>query len=517
LTDLGNAERMRDYFGGEIRYVPERGCWLVWDGSRWSLDSLERVKEIAKRTVRTIYEKESKVARSDADRTDIAKHAIRSETDARQRAMLALASTTLPELKVAVDELDAHPALLNCPNGTVELTTGALRSHDREQLITKVCAVDYDPDARCPRWRAFLEEIFAGDRELIAFMQRAAGYSATGSAAEEVFFLLVGAGKNGKSTFQSVVTNILGDYASHTGFDTFLAARFGRGSATFDIARLAGARWIGAGEPAPGSRWDEARLKRFTGGEPVNAAFKYENEFEYTPVGKLWFLANDPPAARDTGEAMRRRLLLVPFAVTIAAEKRVLDFAGSLRDEYAGILAWIVQGAAQWYREGLMPPPCVRRASDEYLEDADTIGRFLSDCCRTAVGDRTLRAGATAIHTRYQAWCADEGVKPISRVALGRDLGRRGFGHVKAHGVTTYLGIDLASTCTLESAQNENGGVNNGLSTKTPIRALMGVLVKTPTITPPLPRSVPIVPESAAEQLAIDEYELAHRTGARDD
>ncbi|MBK5186970.1 MAG: hypothetical protein JJD97_01930 [Gemmatimonadaceae bacterium] len=226
-------------------------------------------------------------------------------------------------------------------------------------------------------------------------------------------------------------------------FDTFLASKFGHGSSSYDLAGLAGARWIGAGEPAKGARWDEARLKAFTGEDRIRAAFKYRDEFEYSPVGKLWFLANDPPTTRDTGESMRRRLLLIPFTARIPDEKKNPHLTEELLAEAPGILAWAVAGASHALKHGLKPPASVRLASEQYLADADVIGRFLSECCQTQTDDLTLRVSAAALYQRYQRWCTEDGANEVTKNALGRDLGRRGFGSVRAAVGRMYTGIAL--------------------------------------------------------------------------
>jgi putative DNA primase/helicase len=197
LTDLGNSERFVAQHGQNIRYCYLWGKWLVWNGARWERDDAGRVYRLAKKTVRSMY-REASDAEDEERRKSLAKHASRSEGADKIKAMLELAKSAVP---VAPDELDSDPWLLNASNGTVDLRTGALREHRREDLITKLAPVEYDPNATAPTWEAFLERVLPGE-ELRTFVQRAAGYSATGDTSEQIMLINHGAGNNGKSTFQ---------------------------------------------------------------------------------------------------------------------------------------------------------------------------------------------------------------------------------------------------------------------------------------------------------------------------
>ena len=233
--------------------------WLIWNGSRWQRDLTGEVLRRAKATVRHIYAEAYQTA--DSDRRDaLLAHAARSEAAPRLKAMVELAEFHLPVLPAAFDQ---QPWLLNVRNGTVDLRTGTLREHRREDLLTKLAPVVYDPDATCPRCVAFLTHIMGDNMELVAFLQRAAGYALTGDTREEVIFILYGTGANGKSTFLEVLRALLGDYARQADFTTLLVQR--SDGVRNDVARLAGARFVTAVEAASGRRLDEALVKQLTG------------------------------------------------------------------------------------------------------------------------------------------------------------------------------------------------------------------------------------------------------------
>jgi putative DNA primase/helicase len=285
-----------------------------------------------------------------------------------------------PALQVSPERFDGHLYLLNVANGTLDLESGQLREHRREDLMTKLIPYPYNPDATCPDWEQFLDVVFAGDRDLIRYVQKAIGYTLTGSIGEQCFFLLYGQGKNGKSTLLDTVRTLLGDYGVTAPPSTFLQKE--SGAASNDIARLVGERMITAVEPTQGAKLNESVLKQLTGDGKTSARFLYGEYFEFTPTGKIWIGANDKPRVRGTDLGIWRRVHLIPFEVQIPPERRIKDFHRKLlAQEGAGILTWAVEGCRKWLTEGLEPPSAVTDATKEYRADNDPIGRFLDDCC----------------------------------------------------------------------------------------------------------------------------------------
>jgi putative DNA primase/helicase len=280
-TDLGNAERLVRLFGDRIRFVPQWG-WLVWDGERWARDNgNQRITELAEETVRQIY-REAAEAQDPEERAKLAKWAIASESRQRITAMIDLAA---PMCLASPEEFDADDWLLNLENGVLNLRTLEFLPHDPNLKLTKLAPVTYDPNADCPKWKAFLQRIFNNNERLIRFVQRAVGYSLTGSTREQCLFFLHGTGANGKSTFLEVIRALLGDYAVTTDFSTFVADR--KSSVRNDIARLHSARLVTAIEVGEGKRFAEELIKTLTGGDTVAARFLYREFFEFKPRFKV--------------------------------------------------------------------------------------------------------------------------------------------------------------------------------------------------------------------------------------
>src|SRR5215207_8147129 len=254
LTDLGNAERLVARHGENVRYCYQWRRFLSWTGARWERDETGQVHRLAKETVRSIY-RESSAEEDEERRKALAKHARASESETRIRAMVELAKSEIP---ASPDQFDADPWLLNTSNGTIDLRTGEMREHRREDLITKIAPVEYHADAAAPTWEAFLERVLPGEK-LRQFVQRAVGYSATGNTSEQCIFIHHGPGANGKSTFQETVSAALGDDAMRTPTETLLVKR--TGGVPNDVARLKGARFVTASETEEGRRLAESLVK----------------------------------------------------------------------------------------------------------------------------------------------------------------------------------------------------------------------------------------------------------------
>lgn len=435
-TELANARRLVAAHGEDLRYVHRWASWMVWDGRRFRRDTSGEVERRAKDTVRAIYA-EASGASDPGERKDLSRWAVQSEARTQIANMVALARSE-PGIPAEPDQLDADPWLLNCRNGTLDLRTGELREHRREDLITKLVDVDYDLAAACPTWLALLERILPSER-LRLFLQRALGYSLTGDTREQVLFMCIGAGANGKTTTLEGCSRVLGDYGRRTDFGTFLAQDQER--VRNDLAALAGARFVSAVEVDQGRRLSEVVVKELTGGDTVSARFLYGEFFEFTPQFKLWLAANHKPEVRGNDHAIWRRIRLIPFTVTIPEGEQDRGLPEKLRAELPGMLAWAVQGCLDWQSIGLCEPEEVLDATLAYRDEMDLLGGFIADRCVVSVGNREA---AAALYDAYVAWAQDSGEQPVTKRTFGRLLRDRGFADARAHGGTRlWVGIRL--------------------------------------------------------------------------
>lgn len=450
-TDMANAERLMAAHGADLRFVWIWQKWLVWTGKYWSPDSAE-VWQHAKAVARSIYTEAEKEEDQEQKR-ELLKWAKSSESTAKQEAFVKSASR-FREAQVSVQQLDTDPYKLNCDNGTVDLRTGEMSPHSREDYLTKACPVAYDPAATCPTWERFLGRIFADNTGLIEFIQRAAGYSLTGAVVERCLFILHGQGRNGKSTFLETLAGILGvgGYAMRTPTDTLVARN--PNAIPNDLARLKGVRFAWASETNEGERLSESSIKDMTGAETITARFMRAEWFDFRPEFKLWLGTNHKPAIRGTDEAIWDRIRLIPFSVRIPDEEIDRDLPTKLAEESSGILAWAVRGCLAWQRDGLTTPPEVRDATESYRRDLDTLGEYLADHCVVAKNASVLWS---VLWVDYCQWCEDSGQKPWSQKRLSLKLQERGFARSKSKEGRTRDKV-LVSGLFIKSMPNINFG-----------------------------------------------------------
>ncbi|MGH1508326.1 phage/plasmid primase, P4 family [Ralstonia solanacearum] len=373
------------------RYVAAWGRWLVWDGHRWRTEDTLAATDLIRNVCRN--------AAVNADNPKLAAKLATSGTvggvERLARADRRHAATT--------GEWDADPWLLNTPGGVVDLRTGRQRAHDRADRMTKITTAT--PGGDCPTWRQFLAEVTGGDAELQAYLQRMAGYALTGSTQEHALFFLYGTGANGKSVFVNTLATILGDYAVNAAMDTFMETRADRHPT--DMAGLRGARFVAAIETEQGRRWAESKVKNLTGGDKISARFMRQDFFEFFPQFKLFVAGNHKPAIRNIDEAMKRRLHLIPFTITVPPERRDKHLQQKLLAERDGILAWAIQGCLDWQRLGrLQPPQQVLDATEEYFEAEDALGRWLDERCVREANAKTLTA---ELFNDWKQWADSSG------------------------------------------------------------------------------------------------------------
>jgi len=329
------------------------------------------------------------------------------------------------------------PWLLGTPGGTVDLRDGELREASPDDYITKITAVTPDRDCPIPRWDRFLRRITGGDVELQRFLQRVCGYALTGDTSEDALFFLYGTGANGKGVFMRTVISILGDYARTTPMETFTVAHGDRHPV--DLAALRGARLVTATESQEGRRWDEAKIKLLTGGDKISALFMRQNFFEYTPQFKLMISGNHKPKIRSVDEAIRRRMNLIPFTVTIPEAERDQKLSAKLEEEWPGILAWMIDGCLQRQRDGLKPPAIVVEATEEYLTGEDVLLTWIDECCDTG---SDMTASATAAWVSFKTWAAKAGEYVGSQRRFAQKLEEKGFPRYKGtHGRRGFRGL----------------------------------------------------------------------------
>lgn len=443
-TDLGNAERLAQRHGIDLRWCEDWGSWLTWTGKHWERDKMGEVSRRAFDAAREIA-REAAECDHDARRKALLKHALVSEGAGRLDAMVRL-TRAQPGIPVMTEALDTRHWELPCANGTLDLRTGTLRPSQREDLATRSLGLAWDPTAECPRWLQFLEEV-QPDPEVRAFLQRWAGYAATGVIREHAFTIHYGTGRNGKSVFMDTLLHVLGAFARQVPTE-LLVQKQGQAHPAERMV-LRGLRLASASETEQGAKLAVALIKQLTGGEAISARGMGENFQEFSATHKLALQTNSKPRITENTAAVWMRLCLIAWTVTIPAERQDPELKTKLEAEAPGILRWTVEGCLGWQRGGLRPPQAVLDATEEYRRESNPIGDFLDDrCTREPIpGKEVARVLAKPLYEAFKLWCEDNGRNVVSQKALGDTLTTLGYQRRPYGGVTSYVGLRLVDAC----------------------------------------------------------------------
>lgn len=414
--------------GGNWRYISSNGKWIRWDSARWKIDQVELIKDHIRLLLRHVSNFEAASLLSAGAR--------KSLCSSRTRASVYEITKTDPSISSISSDWNADDLSLATPDGIVDLRTGEMSSWRKEILVDRYTSVS--PGGECPRWKQFLAEVAGGDIELCDYLQRLCGYFLTGLTSEHVLAFFYGTGANGKSVFINTVSSILGDYAANAQMETFTASANDRHST--ELARLDGARLVTSQETESGKQWAESRIKSLTGGDKITARYMRQDYFEFTAKFKLLFAGNAKPGLRTVDEAIRRRIHIVPFEVTIPPENRDAHLSRKLRDEMPGILQWMIEGCVQWQKIGLCPPASVIGATNNYLQSEDAVMLWVSERCLTGAG---YCQAIKDLYANYKAYCEEASERPLKRRRLMQSLETHGFGVSEDFGVTSVRGLAL--------------------------------------------------------------------------
>jgi putative DNA primase/helicase len=447
-TELANAQRLVRRMDGLLRHTPALG-FLVWNGSAWEVDNRSRVRQAAQQSAIALMEEALAMPSGEPG----------SPEDKRRKSALAWAHDSqrsrgieavmkevqaLPGVAVAASDLDAKPDLLACRNGTVNLKTGELKPADPDDLLTMALDVDYDPAAEAPRWEQFLSECFPDEADMTDYLRRLVGYGITGHATEQCYVMLHGSGGNGKSVFTSALYDVFGQITASVGIETFLSAGTQDGSAaSSDVASLRGSRLVLTSEAETGARLAEAKLKRLTGGDPITARFLYREPFTFMPSFLLFMSTNAVPEVRDNSDGIWRRVKILEWKQQFTGARKDTRLSAKLRAEAAGILAWAVRGAVEWYRTGgLGEPRSVTETVESHRAEADKLLEFYPGAI---VNDAEAWISRAELYAVYREWCEAEGhSRPWQNTTLYQELVNRGVEQSKRKGVRGFKGVRKA-------------------------------------------------------------------------
>lgn len=449
-TDIANGKRLVAIAPDEIRYVGEWKRWIVWDGRRWATDNTSEIPRRAQSVAAQLWLDVSTVgATSEEHIVSAMRGFARYSSNGQSVERMIKRASELSEVQTQTSQLDAKPLVLNCPNGTVSLETGVMQPHNKADMLTQICPVEFDPRATCPTWEGFLLSIFGGRVELVSYVQRLCGYWSTGIVREQLLPIMHGAGANGKTTFINVVLNVLGrDYTMKAVPTLLMKQKFD--AHPTEKADLFKKRIVIVSETDEGNRLSESVVKELTGAERIRARRMREDFWEFDPTHKLALITNHKPMVTGSDHGMWRRLRLIGFEQTfwnpdtgetgpdeLRQDKTLPE---KLEAEQAGILTWIVRGAIEFIRDGEAATDDVGRQTREYRESLDTLGQFIEERCIVGLG---LQIRAADLYRAYADWCKDSGAYAVSMTRFGTSITERvGIKKVKSS-VMYYSGIDL--------------------------------------------------------------------------
>lgn len=428
-SDAMNAHALVAWAGGRIRWAPGLG-FHVWNGTHWEASDVKVRQEIHRLGGALVTAGRTKEAEG--------------FTMTKRIDHLMTELKAVPSVYTEPAAFDNQPDLLSFRNGTLDLRTGELRPHSPNDLLTTCLDIEYDPDATAPRWERFLEEIFPGEPDLPGYVQRLIGYGITGHASEQAFAVLWGKGANGKTVFTDTLSYVFDAVSRTTPFNTFEDKS--SGGIPNDIAALRDSRLVMASEGENGRPMSEAVLKRVTGNEKIAARFLRQEFFEFQPHFLLLLATNHKPKFKGQDEGLWRRVKMIPFQRYFAPDERDHGLALKLRKEAAGIAAWAVRGAIEWYRNGLQDPDVVRQATSEYKEASNVLAGFLPG---VLVPDNSSQLKGAEIYSAYRDWCEAEGLQAkdiLRRNTLYEMLEERGAVKRRASSGMVFTGLRFAET-----------------------------------------------------------------------
>lgn len=399
--DLSSGALFADVFGDIVKYNVTAKSFYIFDGTIWKEDKGEMIADsLAKRFSRAWY-----IYAADSDQ--VYQKYVLSFGSRRRRVTMTQDAKSYN--CISGEMLDAKDNLLNLQNGVLNLETLEFEPHKPEYLLSKMCNVEYKPEAKSKDFEKFISEIMLGDREKIEYIQRIFGYSLTAQNAEETAFLFYGKStRNGKSSLLETFAYMLGTYSANAQPETLAQRKKDPRNASGDICRLQGCRFLHISEPPKRMLLDTALLKTLTGRDKITARNLYERETEFYPVFKLAINTNYLPQILDDSVFSSGRLQVLSFEKHFEPEEQDRTLKDRLKEPHnlSGLLNWSLQGLRMFREKGIEPPQTVKDATTQYREESDKIKQFFAD---DMLEDDGHVLEAQKVYTHYIEWCRSNG------------------------------------------------------------------------------------------------------------
>lgn len=409
ITEAKLSEVFAQWLSRKALFVTQTKQWFIWNGSCWATDDCSKIYKMAIRFIHDV--KEALFAIKETNPTNSLSSFERLN---RLENLCKLASI---DSAVSLNDFDEDQFLLACPNKWIDLRTANVNDPDPSLLVSKIISTNYNPESACPNFIEFLNSVFENDCDLISFVQRAVGYSLTGSTSEQCLLILIGDGANGKSTFINIINKLFGDYSKAAASQTLIA----KGGSTIgdDLVDLIGARLIPVSETEEGEALAESKIKQMTGGDALKARPLYGKYIEFEIIGKIWLATNSLPNINNTDHGIWRRIQAIPFNRTFNSDEQDKDLSNKLSKELPGILNWAIQGCLEWQKQGLNPPQIILDQVKAYKTEMDSVAQFVDEECLL---DVEAKHPSSKLYDTYRHFCFDMGRKPQSSSSFKRAL-----------------------------------------------------------------------------------------------
>lgn len=472
-NEQGDGVLYATLFRDRFLYCKNTMEWYEWQGHSWKRDimnrSLAAVELLVERylgeykalggkisdlTAEAEVDNSRKIKRLSELQKQLLKRVSQLRADKRRTACLKFSHTIDDPLAITGEEFDNRPMLFPCANGVIDLETGRLHDGRPGDFLSLSSSVSFlGIDAPAPLWEKSIHEIFAGNEDLIAYLQRLFGYAMTGLVTEKVFPVLYGrTGWNGRSLIVETISKILGDMAGPIAAEMLLSTKYTKSAAgpSPDIMSLKGIRMAFASEVDEGHRFSASKIKWLTGKDSLvgrNPHDKYQTRFN--PTHKLFLMTNTQPQAPPNDKAFWERLHLIPFTISFVTRDpqesyerpAIKDLDQQVLKEAPGILAWLVRGCLLYQKHGLKPPKEVTEATELYRRNEDLLADFIDECC---VREPGAKAKSSSLYARFVDWYHDNiGKNEPSGTWFGKQLSQK-YEKNKSEGVVMYHGIALA-------------------------------------------------------------------------
>lgn len=424
-SEMGMANLFGVLYNKEARYCAEHKSWFTYHEGAWRKDEgailvSEKIKDFVRLMI--LYCGEI----TDDDTRKAYTKFVNSMGDRRMRDRILKDATG--ELRIAAAQFDANPYLINCLNGTYDLSDFTFREPRWDDYLTMQTNFRHtvSRDIRCERWEKFIDEVTENNHDKADFLQRALGYSMLGMSNEECMFILHGkTTRNGKSTLLNTIEYMLGDYSKVVPVGMICKGDRQKDAeaASPTLAGLKGKRFVTMSESNEYGKMDEEKIKQLTGGEEISARALYQSAITFKPQFTLWLSCNDLPLVTDKSLFASERIKVIEFNRHFSPQEQDTHLKDELTtmEAMSGIFMWLVRGYIRYKEHGLAMSEELTQVVRNYERDNDLVLQFLESRCVQSEG---ANIKAKDLYNAYKLWAKSEGAFILSARKFNSEMER---------------------------------------------------------------------------------------------